>query len=413
MPAATGVPSAAANVLLVLPVTLAALVFGARAGLATGATAALFVTTLGSGDQGVAGSVALGATLLLAGGLVGRHADERRRLAGEIERYYELALDLVAVADLEGRFLRVNPAWKRLLGWDEQQLCSRPYFDFLHPEDLAATEDVAADLETDAATATSFRNRYRHADGSYRWLEWASRTVGDRIYGAARDVTATVLAEEALAGHAQLLELQVRERTSALEAAQTEMLERLGRAAEYRDDATRQHTERVGALAAALAAELGRPEEEVELIRCAAPLHDIGKLGIPDRVLLKEGRFEPEEREIMRRHVQIGVAILAGSTSPVLQLAEEIVRTHHEWWDGSGHPDGLTGEEIPLSGRLVAVADVFDALTHARPYKRAWPRGRALAEMRRLAGSQFDPVLIDVFERVVTGGAPLALRAAG
>ena len=397
----------ATAVLLVVPIALVALVFGLGAGLAGAAAATVYVTALNLGDPavGIVGHLSRAAAFLLVGFLVGLYADERRRLAREIERYYELSLDLLAVADLEGRFLRVNPAWTRVLGYEESELCSRPYFEFLHPDDLETTKEVAADLESDEATTTRFRNRYRHADGSYRWLEWASRTFGDRIYGAARDVTDTVAFEEALAGQAQLLERQVRERTAELEAAHAETLERLARAAEYRDDDTRQHTERVGALAAALATELGWGRADVELMRRAAPLHDIGKLGIPDRVLLKRGRLGPEERELMRRHVQIGIAILAGSTSPVLRLAEEIVRSHHEWWDGSGHPEGLAGEAIPLSGRIVALADVFDALTHARPYKQGWPVERAVAEIRRLAGTQFDPAVVAAFEHVRQHGA--------
>lgn len=388
--------------LLVVPIALVALAFGLAPGLLGAAAATTATTALNLNDPAVSavGHLSRAATFLLVGFLVGLYADERRRLAREIDRYYDLSLDLLAVADLEGRFLRVNPAWTRVLGYHEAELCSRPYFDFLHPDDLAATQEAAARLETDQATVMRFRNRYRHADGSYRWLEWASRTFGDRIYAAARDVTETVEAEQALAGQAQLLERQVRERTAQLEAAHAETLERLARAAEYRDDDTRLHTERVGTLAAALAAELGWGRADVELMRQAAPLHDIGKLGIPDRVLLKRGRLGPEERELMRGHVQIGIAILAGSTSPVLRLAEEIVRSHHEWWDGSGHPHGLAGEEIPLSGRIVALADVYDALTHARPYKQSWPAERAVAEIRRLAGAQFDPQVVDAFERV-------------
>jgi putative nucleotidyltransferase with HDIG domain len=185
-----------------------------------------------------------------------------------------------------------------------------------------------------------------------------------------------------------------------LEQARLETLQRLALAAEYRDDTTYEHTERVARTAALLAAELGQPESEVELLRLAAPLHDIGKLAVPDAVLLKPGRLTPLEIEQMKAHAAAGAEILGGSSSDVLRLGEEIALTHHEWWDGSGYPRGLRGHAIPLSGRLVALADVFDALTHDRPYKRAWPLEDAVAEIRGLAGRQFDPAVVAAFDRL-------------
>ena len=186
------------------------------------------------------------------------------------------------------------------------------------------------------------------------------------------------------------LEDRVRERTRELERSRLEVLERLALAAEYRDDDTYRHTERVGHAAALLARRLGMSEDEVALLRRAAPLHDIGKVAIPDRILLKPGRLTPEEFEEMKEHTTAGARILGGSASPLLQMAEVIAASHHERWDGSGYPLGLAGEDIPLHGRLVAVADVFDALTHARPYKEAMPVGAALREMEAMTGS-FDP----------------------
>jgi len=187
----------------------------------------------------------------------------------------------------------------------------------------------------------------------------------------------------------------VRQRTTELEAAQVEIVTRLGMAAEYRDDETGQHTRRVGELSGHLAQALGLPHETVDLIRWAARLHDIGKIGIPDSVLLKNGHYTPEEFARMKAHTVIGAKVLEGSTSPLLRMAEEIARTHHERWDGRGYPAGLSGEDIPISGRIVAVADVFDALTTARLYKPAWTVDAALTEMRQLAGQQFDPVVVD------------------
>jgi putative two-component system response regulator len=202
----------------------------------------------------------------------------------------------------------------------------------------------------------------------------------------------------------ETLERKVAERTRELENARLEILQRLALAAEYRDDATYEHTERVASIAAALASQLGLSREETELIRLAAPLHDIGKLAVSDAILLKHGILTDEERELMRVHTSAGAGILAGSTSDILRLAETIALTHHEWWDGNGYPLGLEGESIPLCGRIVALADVFDALTHDRPYKRAWPVERALDEVHRLRATQFDPDVVAAFDELIESG---------
>jgi len=196
------------------------------------------------------------------------------------------------------------------------------------------------------------------------------------------------------------LEERVAERTMELEAARQEILDRLARAAEFRDDDTGFHTQRVGRLAARLAQVLGLEEEQVDVLRKAAPLHDIGKIGIPDSILLKEGRLSPEERSLMETHTMIGARILSGSRYPILLMAEEIALTHHERWDGAGYPNGLRGEEIPLTGRIVAVADVFDSLTHVRPYKHAWTVQETIAEFRAERGRQFDPAVVEALLRV-------------
>lgn len=193
------------------------------------------------------------------------------------------------------------------------------------------------------------------------------------------------------------LEAEVKERSRALIDAHLEMLSRLANAAEFRDDDTGQHTRRVGEIAALTAEVLGLPPHQVELIRHAAPLHDVGKIGVPDRILRKPERLTPEEVTVMRRHVGIGAKILEGSKAPVIREAEEIAQSHHEWWDGSGYPNGAAGDEIPLSGRIVAAADVFDALTHERPYKTPWPPEDAVNEMKRLRAKQFDPEVVDAF----------------
>ena len=200
------------------------------------------------------------------------------------------------------------------------------------------------------------------------------------------------------------LESKVRERTSELEEAQVEILQRLAMMAEYRDDATGCHTQRVGQLSAAIAHVLGLTDDEVDLIRLAAPLHDLGKVGIVDAVLLKPGKLTGDEYERMREHVLIGARILSGSHFPLLQLAESIALSHHERWDGTGYHLRLHAEQIPLASRIVAVADVFDALTHERPYKRAWQAEEALAEIEFNAGSQFDPRVVDSLREVLRYG---------
>lgn len=191
-----------------------------------------------------------------------------------------------------------------------------------------------------------------------------------------------------------------RERNEALrEVAQAhhEALLRLSRAAEFRDDDTGVHIVRIGFLAWALALRLGRPSTWALLLRQAAPMHDVGKIGISDAVLKKPGPFTPEERAEMNRHVTIGAEILGRSRIPLFQLAAEVALTHHERWDGSGYPKGLAGEEIPISGRIVAVVDFFDALTMDRCYRPALSDAEALKMLEGERGRAFDPRIVDTF----------------
>lgn len=195
---------------------------------------------------------------------------------------------------------------------------------------------------------------------------------------------------------------KVLEKTKDLEAAAYEIVHRLARAAEFRDDQTGQHTSRVGKLAGQVGQALGLALRDVELLRHAAPLHDIGKIGISDLILLKPGKLTAREFDTMKQHTTIGGNILAGSHFPLLQLAEQIARSHHERWDGSGYCEGLSGEQIPLVGRIVAVVDVFDALVHERPYKAAWNTAEALQEIRAVSKRQFDPEVVDAFLQIAT-----------
>ena len=174
------------------------------------------------------------------------------------------------------------------------------------------------------------------------------------------------------------------------------MVWRLGRAAEYRDNETGLHIIRMSQMAAVLARAYGMDEGPADLLLVASPMHDIGKLGIPDNILLKPGKLDAEEWEIMKTHAQIGADILSGGSSDLMIMAHDIALTHHEKWDGSGYPNGLKGEDIPLVGRINAVADVFDALTSERPYKKAWSVEKALELIDSEKGKHFEPRLVEL-----------------
>jgi putative two-component system response regulator len=199
----------------------------------------------------------------------------------------------------------------------------------------------------------------------------------------------------------RILDERVRERTRELEVAQAEILRHLALAADYRDDLTGLHAQRVGLLAALLAEAIGVPQEEVYLIRGAAPLHDLGKIGVPDHILLKSGNLTPEEFEIVKTHTAIGGKILSASSFPLLKMAEQIARYHHEHWNGSGYL-ALKGDAIPLAARVTSVADTFDVLTHSRPYKEASSLEEALAEIQKERERQFDPRLVDALVKLAS-----------
>ncbi|KPM74688.1 MULTISPECIES: response regulator [Pseudoalteromonas] len=182
-----------------------------------------------------------------------------------------------------------------------------------------------------------------------------------------------------------------------LQLAHIDLIQRLGRAAEYKDTDTGEHIARMSRYSKVLALAYGMSEYEAEQLKQAAPMHDVGKIGIPDSVLLKPGRLNENEYEHMKQHALIGAKILENSTSPLLQLAHKLALEHHEKWDGTGYPYGLKGEEISIEGRIVTIADVFDALTSKRPYKKAWSVEEALDLLKDEAGKHFDPQLVDLF----------------
>lgn len=212
-------------------------------------------------------------------------------------------------------------------------------------------------------------------------------------------VRARIKTHLALFDQNRALEMRVQERTAELNATRLEILNRLGRAAEYKDNETGLHVIRMSHFCKIIALGYGLPEEDADLLLHVSPMHDIGKIGIPDRVLLKPGWLDAEERKIIETHCDIGRKIIGSHSSSLLNAAAMVAYTHHEKWDGSGYPQGLCGVEIPLFSRILAIADVFDALTSVRPYKKAWPIEEAITEIKRTSGTHFDPALVEVFLR--------------
>jgi putative two-component system response regulator len=204
-------------------------------------------------------------------------------------------------------------------------------------------------------------------------------------------------AQNLLRDRAALLADEVRKATEAILLRERDLIVRLSSAAEFRDPETGGHIQRMAHYAALIARQLGEPESYAQALLTAAPMHDVGKLGTPDHILLKKGRLDPDELAVMHQHAEIGGRILADTDSPLLKLACEIAETHHEKFDGSGYPRGLKGEQIPLGGRIVAVADVFDALNSHRPYKRAWSLEESRAYVEQNSGSHFDPRCVAAF----------------
>jgi CHASE2 domain-containing sensor protein len=209
----------------------------------------------------------------------------------------------------------------------------------------------------------------------------------------------------------EALEEAVRERTVELRETQLEIINRLAGVTESRDEETGLHLERIGRLCEQLALALGMTAPQAETLRHASLLHDVGKIAVPDAILTKPGPLTDEEWVVMRGHAAAGAAMLAGSRAPVMRMAEEIALSHHERWDGSGYPAGLAGEAIPLTGRICAVCDVFDALRSRRPYKEPWPLQDALDELARERGRHFDPMVLDAFLGLVDDLDPMLLAA--
>ena len=193
------------------------------------------------------------------------------------------------------------------------------------------------------------------------------------------------------------LEHLVRERTKELNKSRLQIIRRLSLAAEYKDNETAIHVIRMSYYCKVMATAIGMSNAEVELILNASPMHDIGKIGIPDNILSKPGKLNAQERSIMEQHTEIGARIIGEHDNPLLDMARTVALTHHEKWDGTGYPQGIKGDKVPLVGRIVAIEDVFDALVSKRPYKKAWPIEKAVAVIKKESGKHFDPEIVDVF----------------
>ncbi|MGQ0618986.1 MAG: HD-GYP domain-containing protein [Panacagrimonas sp.] len=214
-------------------------------------------------------------------------------------------------------------------------------------------------------------------------------------------VLARVRTHLALAQQNRELERQVRARTEELWQTRLAVIRCLGKAAEFKDDRTGLHVVRMSHYSRILGKACGMSDADADLLMTASPMHDVGKIGVPDSILKSPGRLSPEEWVLMQKHVEFGAEIIGEQDSELLQMARTIALTHHEKWNGSGYPKGLSGEEIPLVGRITAMADVFDALTSERPYKLAWGVGPALKYIRERRGTQFDPMLVDRLDAVL------------
>ena len=311
--------------------------------------------------------------------------DALRQSEAELDSIIDAAPIFVFRWNRAGVYTFARGNFNTVLGVSPQDRVGRSVYElFAHKPELARNFERALAGETFQTTVHFGDNPFdAHYSPAY---DQEGQVVG--VIGATMDVSTLYAAERALA------KARVQ---SEVEAAQNEVLDRLARAGEFRDDDTGQHTRRVGDMAAQLAARCGFSDKQVEIMRRAAPLHDIGKIGVPDSILLKPAKLTPEEFAVIKTHCEIGARLLSDGKSELVQMAQIIALSHHERFDGHGYPNKLRGEQIPIEGRIVAVVDVYDALTSERPYKAAWPIEKALAEISNSAGTQFDPDVVAAF----------------
>ena len=304
--------------------------------------------------------------------------------------------DAIMSTDADGMITTWNRAAEELFGWSEEEIAGRS-MNVLCPQARVAEQRRLLRAVAGGEVSIEFDTQRLHKNGSLLDVSVTnSRIMKDGVLrgfcAVTHDIGARVRSRDRL-------EERVRVGLDDLIRSRAETLHGLALAAEYRDYETALHTERVGLAASRLAARLGLADSFVALIGEAAPLHDVGKIGIPDSILLKPGRLNVTEFDAIKQHTVLGSKLLAGSDSELARLAAQIALTHHEHWDGNGYPARLAGEAIPLAGRIVAVVDAFDAMTHERPYKSASTREQASDEISRCSGRQFDPDVVDAFGR--------------
>jgi len=272
-----------------------------------------------------------------------------------------------------------------------------PYLDGFEVMGRLCSDRKNAQIPIIVVTAlndTSTRNRILH-DGARDYLTKPFNR--SEVLSRIRNALEMHLLYKQVRRHNDRLEELVKERTDEIYTTRLKIIRRLSRAAEFRDNETGMHIQRMSAYSELLARGIGMNERECAIMLNASPLHDVGKIGIPDRILLKQGKLSRDEWEVMKEHTLIGTKILEGDNCELLGAARTIALTHHEKWDGSGYPHGLSGEDIPLMGRIVAVSDVFDALTSERPYKRAWTVDDAFEYLDKEKGKHFEAGLVDCF----------------
>lgn len=318
----------------------------------------------------------------------------------EFDTVFDDAPVLMWMKDLDGRYVRANKLFLEHLEYSAESVIGRTDRDRMND-----TEDSALESATRECIITGQKIVVDHGVNALngKRVRYTVYPLTDQygipfaVCGVGIDITKKKQVEFELRETTEALVRKLDQRTESLTLAHEEILERLSRAAEYRDDDTGLHIHRIARYSEAIAKAAGVGETECEMIRRAAPLHDIGKIGIPDEVLLKPDSLDEQEWAVMKRHALVGASMLAGGETPLMRMAEAIALTHHERWDGTGYPNGLKGEQIPLCGRIVAIADAFDALTSERPYKEAWTLDEAVKEIQASAHTHFDPRLVEVF----------------
>jgi putative two-component system response regulator len=320
----------------------------------------------------------------------------RRTLEEQVQAAVDRAPVPIYVKDLQRRYLLANRVTHELVGLDPGGLLGRTDAEVMPPEaELMIRE---SDLRVLRSEEASEREETFFADGRERtflsvkfpYLDDEGKMAG--ISGVSTEITAQREAEQLQRDLTAAQERAIEE----LQSSRQETVERLARAIEMHDAETGRHVNRMARIASYLGSQMGLGDEQIMLLRAAAPMHDVGKIATPEEILRKPGALTPEERVEMERHTEVGHQILSGSESELLQMAARIALTHHEWFDGNGYPRGLAGEEIPIEGRIVAVADVFDALLSDRSYRPAMEVEEALEIIRKGSGTHFDPEVVEV-----------------